>query len=171
MADRHGEFPAFAAARYRPLVRAAVLLGCSMPDAEDAAQDALARCYVAWSRIRSADDPDAYAYRVLVNGVFRSWRRRWRREVPSEHLPEGGGSGDPGAVVPVGESVRAALARLRPEHRQVLVLRYFADLSESQIAAVLGIAPGTVKSRSSRAIALLSADPSMATLSPSGGET
>jgi len=57
-----------------------------------------------------------------------------------------------------------ALSRLRPEHREVLVLRYYADLTEHQTAQVLGIAHGTVKSRASRAIAALSQDRSLADL-------
>jgi RNA polymerase sigma factor (sigma-70 family) len=66
--------------------------------------------------------------------------------------------------VSLGQSVRASLDRLTAEQRQVLVLRYFADLSEAQIARVLGIAPGTVKSRASRAIAVLAEDPSLTAL-------
>jgi RNA polymerase sigma-70 factor (sigma-E family) len=160
------EYTAFVVARYRSLVRAAVLLGCRQEDAEDAAQNALARCYVAWPRIRTADDPDAYVYRILVNGVFRGWRRKWRGEVPHGEVPERPADSDPALVVPVRESVRASLARLSSQHRQVVVLRYFADLTERQTAAVLGIAPGTVKSRASRAIALLAKDPLLASLAP-----
>ena len=61
-------------------------------------------------------------------------------------------------------SVRASLGRLGLEQREVLVLRYFADLTEAQIATVLGVAPGTVKSRASRALAALSADTSLSDL-------
>lgn len=59
------EYKAFVVARYRTLVRSAVLLGCSKPDAEDAAQDALIRCYRSRGRLSAARDPDAYVYRVL----------------------------------------------------------------------------------------------------------
>lgn len=121
------------------------------------------------ARVRAADDPDAYVYRVLVNGIFRGWRRRWRGEVAHGDLPERGG-GDPASTVPVSASVRAALGRLGPGHREVIVLRYFADLTERQTAAVLGIAPGTVKSRAARAIAALSKDPTLAGLSPAHRE-
>ena len=71
---------------------------------------------------------------------------------------------DPATTVSLSHSIRAALARLGPERRQVLVLRYFADLTEAQIATVLGIAPGTVKSRAARAIAALSEDESLGDL-------
>ncbi|MCB0895383.1 MAG: SigE family RNA polymerase sigma factor [Nocardioides sp.] len=155
------DYVAFVDARYARLVRAAVLLGCARTDAEDAVQDALVRCYGAWPRVSAADDRDAYVYRVLVNGITRSRRRRWRGEVPHRDLPEPPPTSDPAADVALSQSIRASLARLGAEQRQVLVLRYFADLSEAQIATVLGIAPGTVKSRASRAIALLSADASL----------
>lgn len=158
------EYEGFVVARYRRLVRAAVLFGCSRQDAEDAAQDTLIRCYTAWSRVRSADDPDAYVYRILVNGITRGRRRKWRGELPYQRVPEPDPADDVATGVSVGHTVREALARLGREQRQVLVLRYFVDLTESQIADVLGIAQGTVKSRAARAIAALSNDVSLSDL-------
>jgi RNA polymerase sigma-70 factor (sigma-E family) len=163
-------YRAFVVARYGPLVRTAVLLGCRRADAEDAAQDALARCYTAWSRVRVADDREAYAYRVLLNGLARDRRRRWRGEVPHADPPEPDVSRDSLPDVPLREVVRAALDRLTREHRQVLVLRFFADLSERRTADVLGIPAGTVKSRTARAIAMLGADAAIADLFPSRKE-
>lgn len=154
----------FVAARFGPLVRAARLLGCPPADAEDAAQDALIRCLAAWSRVAAADDPDAYAYRVLINGLARRGRRRWRGEVPWASPPETGtGTGSEDAIV-VRAAVAAALDRLGTAHRQVVVLRFFADLSERRTAAVLGLAAGTVKSRTARALARLADDPALADL-------
>jgi RNA polymerase sigma-70 factor (sigma-E family) len=147
-------------------VRAAVLLGCSRPDAEDAAQEALSRCFAAWSRVRGADDPEAYAYRVLVNGVARGRRRRWWGEVPHAELPEPAARADQEPDILLRTAVGAALGRLSREHRQVVVLRFFADLGERRTADVLGVPPGTVKSRTARAIALLAADPALADLLP-----
>jgi len=158
------DYLGFVVARYARLVRAAVLLGSSRQDAEDAVQETLIRCYSAWGRVSAADDRDAYVYRMLVNGISRSWRRKWRGEIPYGELPEPPPMGDPAAEVSVSQTVRASLSRLGREHRQILVLRYFADLSEAQIATVLGIAPGTVKSRASRAIAALSEDASLSEL-------
>lgn len=155
------DYVAFVAARYARLVRAAVLLGCGRAEAEDAVQDALLRCYGSWGRVSAADDRDAYVYRVLVNGIARSRRRRWRGEVPHRDVPEPPPTGDPAAQVSLGQSVCASLDLLSVEQRQVLVLRYFADLSEAQIASALGIAPGTVKSRAARALAALSEDASL----------
>jgi RNA polymerase sigma-70 factor (sigma-E family) len=158
------DYQAFVDARYARLVRAAILFGCSAQDAEDAVQEALIRCYGAWGRVSTADDRDAYVYRVLVNGITRSRRRRWRGEIPYQELPEPAPTDDPATAVSLSQSIRASLGRLGQEQRQVLVLRYFADLTEAQIATVLGIAPGTVKSRASRAIAALSEDPSLSDL-------
>lgn len=156
------EFRSFAHARFKSLVRAAVLLGCSPVEAEDAAQDALLRCYVAWRRVSAADEPGAYAYRVLVNGVRRGRRRRWHGEVPTEVLPERLHETDPGDGVSVGMTVRAALARLPAGQRDVVVLRYFADLSVEATATALRLSRGTVKSRASRALVALSHDPALA---------
>ena len=158
------DYRAFVDARYTRLVRSAILFGCREQDAEDAVQDALIRCYSAWGRVSAADDRDAYVYRVLVNGITRGRRRKWRGEVPHQDLPEPPPTDDPAATVSLSQSIRASLERLGPEQRQVLVLRYFADLTEAQIATVLGIAPGTVKSRASRAIAALSEDESLGDL-------
>ena len=156
------EFRGFAHARFKPMVRAAVLLGCSSVEAEDAAQDALVRCYVAWRRVSAADDPGAYAYRVLVNGIHRGRRRRWRGELPHAVLPEDTPEADPGDDVSLGVTVRAALARLPAGQRDVVVLRYLADLSEAATAEALHVSKGTVKSRASRALTALSHDPALA---------
>ncbi|GAA1798461.1 SigE family RNA polymerase sigma factor [Nocardioides hankookensis] len=155
------DYRAFIDARYARLVRAAILFGCREQDAEDAVQEALIRCYTAWGRVSAADDRDAYVYRVLVNGITRGRRRRWRGEIPYQDLPEPQPADDPATTVSLSQSVRRSLGRLGPDQRQVLVLRYFADLTENQVATVLGIRPGTVKSRASRAIAALSEDGSL----------
>jgi RNA polymerase sigma-70 factor (sigma-E family) len=151
------EFDEFVAARRTALVRSAVLLGCPPADAEDVAQLALMRCYRHWRRVQRADRPDAYVYRVLVNTLREARARRWTGETPTEELPEVASHPE----YTTGLAVRAALARMRPEQREVLVLRYYADLSESEIAAVLHVAPGTVKSRAARALAVLAADESL----------
>ncbi|MFC6345030.1 SigE family RNA polymerase sigma factor [Nocardioides hankookensis] len=155
------DYRAFIDARYARLVRAAILFGCREQDAEDAVQEALIRCYTAWGRVSAADDRDAYVYRVLVNGITRGRRRRWRGEIPYQDLPEPQPADDPATTVSLSQSVRRSLGRLGPDQRQVVVLRYFDDLTENQVATVLGIRPGTVKSRASRAIAALSEDGSL----------
>jgi DNA-directed RNA polymerase specialized sigma24 family protein len=109
------EFRRFALARFKQMVRAAVLLGCSPVEAEDAAQDALVRCFVAWRRVSTADDPGAYAYRVLVNGIRRGRRRRWRGELPHAVLPEGTPEADPGDGVSLGLTVPTGMRATYPE--------------------------------------------------------
>ena len=124
------------------------------------------RCYGSWARVRAAEDPEAYAYRVLVNGIRRGWRRRWRGEVPHAELPDSPVADGDEAAILQRHAVSTALGRLSREHRQVIVLRYFADLGESRTATVLGIPPGTVKSRTARALAQLAADTTLTTEFP-----
>lgn len=156
------DFTAYVDARRPDLLRALVLAGCSPIEAEDQVQSALVRCYRSWARIRAAADPDAYVYRVLFNSLKDSRARRWWGEHPTEVLPDRPGDGsDLADDASTGLTVRAALARMNRPHRTVLVLRFLADLSERQVAEVLGIPVGTVKSRTARALAELSSDPSL----------
>jgi RNA polymerase sigma-70 factor (sigma-E family) len=162
MRDDFGEY---AAARWPRLVRAAVLLGCSPHEAEDVVQSALVRCLVHWSRVRSADDRDAYVHRVLVNTLADTHRRRSRSELPSPFVPERAVA-DATRAVDDRDALDRSLSRLSADQREAVVLRYYLHLSEQQMAHALGVAPGTVKSRLSRALAALAADPALA---PSGG--
>ena len=155
------EFDELVAARWPRLVRAAVLLGCDEHEAEDVVHTALTRCLVSWSRVRRADDRDAYVYRVLVNTFTDTRRRRWRGERPTEHLPEVVAADGTRDVI-VRDAVDRALDRLSADQRTAVVLRYYANLTELQMAAVLDVAPGTVKSRLSRALSTLAADPDLA---------
>lgn len=154
---RDEEFAQFVDERWPVLVRSAVLLGCARPEAEDLVQTALVRCYVAWEKVSGAGNRDAYVYRVLVNCHHDTHRRRWWRERPTEQLPEVPADDATGQVDDA-DAVHRALRRLSPAHREVVVLRYYAHLGEQQIASALKVAPGTVKSRLSRALAQLSTD-------------
>lgn len=154
------DFTEYVAARRPRLVRTVVLLGCPARDAEDVVQSALARCLRSWRRVSRADNPDAYVNRVLVNTLRDARSRRWNGELSSDSLPER----EAETAHEDGLVVRRALASLSPEHREVLVLRYFADLSERQTADALGVPPGTVKSRTARAIAALAAHDDIAAL-------
>jgi RNA polymerase sigma-70 factor (sigma-E family) len=165
--DRDEDFAAYVDARRRRLVRSAVLLGCSYQEAEDAAQTALTHCYRAWDKVQRASDVDAYVYRVLLNSVRESRSRLWWGERPSSDLPDEPGP-DAAESSVVRATVRQALLRLRREDRAVLVLRFFADLSERQVAEALGIPAGTAKSRVSRALAQLSSDSDLLDVSGQG---
>lgn len=151
------DFDAFVVARRPGLVRSAVLMGCPEADAEDVVQAALLRCYRHWRRVQRAERPEAYVYKVLVNVLRQARKRRWHGELPTEHVPDAVFDSE----ATTGLMVRAVLLRMRPEHRDVLVLRYYVDLSEADIAAILGVPIGTVKSRASRAIQALAGDESL----------
>lgn len=149
------EFTEYVAARRARLVRSAVLLGCPEADAEDAVQTTLAKALRSWRRVAHADEPDAYVFRILTNTLRDAARRRWNDERPAADVPE---RPQPDADPALGLAVRRALGSLSREHREVLVLRFYADLSEADTAAALDLPVGTVKSRTSRAMAALSAD-------------
>ena len=108
---RDDEFAGLVRDRWPALVRASVLLGCTVAEAEDLAQTALLRCYVAWNRVRSAADRDAYVYRVLVNCHRDSRRRRWWGERPAEQAPDVAVDDGTGRVDDL-DAVRRALGRL-----------------------------------------------------------
>lgn len=156
--DKDGDFSAYVTARWRPLVRSAVVLGCTFAEADDVAQTALLRCYVAWDKVCRADDRDAYVYRVLLNTFRDSRRRRWWGERPTNVLPDQPVA-DRTSNVDISDALNRALAGLSRDHREVVVLRYYANLTEAQTAATLGVATGTIKSRLSRAMTQLALSP------------
>ena len=152
------EFSEFVVHRWGALVRAAILLGCSPVEAEDVVQSALARCLTSWSRVRRAADRDAYVHRVLVNTFVDTRRPKSSRELPLAEPPADRAL-DPAPEVRI--DVERSLGRLPFDQRVVVVLRYYADLSEHQMTAVLEVPPGTVKSRLARALQALAADPGL----------
>ena len=151
-AARQADFTAFVEARYGQLVRTAFLLTGDRGLAEDVVQTALAKLYLAWSRVQSADRPDAYVRRVLVNEANSLWHRPWRRhEVPSELLPDAATDDGSGDI----EAMWSWVATLPKGQRAVIALRYYEGLSEAEIADALEISIGTVKSRAHRALETL----------------
>ena len=161
--DHDAEFTEYAAARWRALVRTGVLLGCAVPEAEDLAQQTLLRCYVKWSSVSRASDREAYVARVQLNLLRQSRRRRWWGERPTEVLPEHA-TPDAADRVDDADALARALGRLTTEQRQTVVLRHYLHLTEQQVAEATGVAPGTVKSRLSRAMTALAADPDLTLL-------
>ena len=147
----------FVASRYREIVRFGALLAGDARLGEDLAQEGLIAAYRSWHRVGVPDGrPEAYVRKVMVRTAMRARRRRWRGEVPTEELPDasGGGFADRSDL---SVQVFAALRRLPVDQRVVLVLRFWADVSEAEVAQILGVAVGTVKSRTSRALAALRA--------------
>jgi RNA polymerase sigma-70 factor (sigma-E family) len=155
LAGSHGgaEFEEFVGARGQALQRFGYLLTTDWALAEDLVQTALARAYPRWSRIES-DDPEAYVRKTMINTWSSWWRRRWRGEVPTGTLPDRA-AGDEYSDVDRRQLVRRAMAALPPRQRLVLVLRYDQDLSEQQVADLLGISVGTVKSQAAKALSSL----------------
>ncbi|MFC0003976.1 SigE family RNA polymerase sigma factor [Micromonospora siamensis] len=156
-------FDEFVISRSPRLLRTAYLLTHDRALAEDLLQTALARAWEAWSRVQG--DPEPYVRRILVNTYASWWRRRWTGERPTGELPEPPAEPDPHTRFDDREQLWRALGRLPRRQRAVLVLRYFEDLSEAEIADTLGCSPGTVKSQASKALAKLRLDE---TLSPEG---
>jgi RNA polymerase sigma-70 factor, ECF subfamily len=148
------DFDDFVVARTPALLRTAFLLTGSREAAQDLLQEALVRLHARWGRVREPAAREAYLRRILVTRACTDRRRRWHGEVPSESLADRPG---PDAFAEVDERHAAldALRGLTPDHRAVLVLRFFEDLSEAQTAELLGVSVGTVKSRTSRALAQL----------------
>jgi RNA polymerase sigma-70 factor (sigma-E family) len=145
-------FVEFVVARQAALLRTAYLLTGQAQDAEDLVQTTLIKVVPQWRRIR--DDPEPYVRRVLVNENVSRWRRRRWREQTTDVLPDVLLHEPDGAEL---IAVRDALRSLAPRQRAVLVLRYYEGLSEAEIAATLGIAPGTVKSQARDGLARLRA--------------
>jgi RNA polymerase sigma-70 factor (sigma-E family) len=161
--DRETAFAAYAGSRWLTLARSAVLLGAGHHEAEDLAQTVLMKCYLSWSRVSAATHPDAYVMKILVNEFRSSRRRRWWQERPTASLPEVGAA-DATDGVDGADAVARALDGLGKGQREAVVLRYFAHLTDRQIAEVLGVAEGTVKSRLSRAHRQLASDEHLSSL-------
>lgn len=150
-------FDAFATRNGPSLVRLGYSLTGDRRLAEDLAQEALARCWIKWRAVSAADNPDAYLRRVAVN-TFLSSRRRRRVSETSVARPEQLGP-DPSEQVVQRQVVWQALASLTRAQRAVLVLRYFEDLPDEQIAQLLGCPTSTVRSHANRALGRLRALP------------
>jgi RNA polymerase sigma-70 factor (sigma-E family) len=153
-------FAVFAASRGPRLRRLAFMLVGDWVEAQDLTQTALTRVFLAWGRVESADDPDAYARRVLINAA-RSGRRRRRVTHVLTSRPPDRPVADPNELGPDRERVRRALLGLPPRQRAVIALRFFEDLTEPATAAVLGVSVGTVKSQTAKALATLRRDPAL----------
>jgi len=163
--DTEAEYAAYVEQAWGTLVRAAVFLGALPHEAEDLAQTTLVRCYTGWDKVSGADNRDAYVYRMLLNCLRDVRRSRWWKDrAATGELGDGGpGSlqtsvGDGTDAVALADAVHRALSCLTKPNRDVVVLRYFVQLTERQTADVLGVPAGTVKSRLSRSLALLAAN-------------
>ncbi|MEU0566492.1 SigE family RNA polymerase sigma factor [Nonomuraea sp. NPDC005983] len=150
------EFREYVQARGPALLRTAHQLTGHPLDAEDLLQNALTKTYLAWDRIQDRGALDGYVRRAMVNINISQWRRRKLQEYPSDELPEATSEGE--ASGDGHELLEQALDRLPERMRAAIVLRYYEDMTEPEIARTLGISLGTVKSTVSRAMAKLRAD-------------
>ena len=143
-------------AHYRSLVRTAALLLRDPAAAEEVVQDAFVAMHGKWGRLRDPDKAVAYLRQAVVNRSRSALRRRGVAERYVAPRAVDVPSAESGALAALDrDAVMAALAELPRRQREVLVLRYYADLSEQQIADAVGISPGAVKSHASRGVAAL----------------
>jgi RNA polymerase sigma-70 factor (sigma-E family) len=155
---RRREFERFVAETTDSLLRTAYLIVWDLAEAEDLVQECLLAVARRWPRVRRMDHPPAYARRVLVNLALDDRKRhaRRRQELDSD-VPVITDESSARALdgVATRSELILALGTLPPRQRTVLVLRYFEDLSEAQVAVAMGCSVGTVKSTTSRALTRL----------------
>jgi RNA polymerase sigma-70 factor (sigma-E family) len=148
------EFAEFAAARSGALIRVAYVLTGDQHAAEDLLQTALTKAAARWGRIQTS--PEAYVRQVMYREQVSGWRRRARhRETTMADVPDQAAAAEASAETRLG--VQQALRALPAGKRAVLVLRYFEDLPEAQVASILGCSVGTVRSQTHKALTQLRA--------------
>ena len=145
------------------LLRMATLLTSDPDAAEDIYQETLQRLATRWSRV---GNPRAFCRRVMHNIVIDRARAQRRRPRELFAIRDSGDprSGDPVTAVELRPALLAALGTLTAQQRAIVVLRYFEDLGENEVAGLLGISAGTVKSTASRAVAQLRVQPGLIAL-------
>jgi RNA polymerase sigma-70 factor (sigma-E family) len=148
---RDAEFTAYARGSASRLRDTAYLMCRDWHLADDLTQTALTKLYVAWSKVSKADDVDAYVRKVLLHTYLDHRRRRWTGEVVTASFPETANGESPDLRLTLVD----ALALLKPQDRAILVLRYWEDYSVEQVASLLEIREGAVRTRSMRALAKL----------------
>ncbi|MFE3201415.1 SigE family RNA polymerase sigma factor [Embleya sp. NPDC055664] len=164
------EFRVFVEARRTALVRTAYLLCGDRDEAEDLAQATLTKAYTSWARVFAAQSPDAYVRRIMVNTHLSRVRVRRVTHFLTDRLPDRAGPDSTGAVAER-SVLMAALGRLPAGRRAAVVLRYWEDRPESEVAQILGCAVGTVRSQTFKGLAQLRKDPQLADLIPYQTET
>ncbi|MGH3858433.1 SigE family RNA polymerase sigma factor [Actinokineospora sp.] len=153
-------FDIFVAERIDRLLRYATALTCDPHLAQDVVQEVLLRAQSRWGRIGALDAPDLYVKRMVTN-EYLSWRRkRAARDITSAHSTLeaiGPSGGDPAVRHAEREAMRIRIATLPRKQRAAIVLRYYEDSTDAEIAEVLGCSAGTVRSHISRALGTLRA--------------
>lgn len=147
-------FADFARSRWGRLVRLAFSLTLDLGRAEDLVQESLAKLWFQWPKVRDGA-PEAYVRRTIVNGAISASRRRWRGEEPRWELPDRPEPRSDADAIDDRDWIRRELTALTVLQRAVVVLRYAEDLSEKQVAEMLGISAGSVKTHAFRGLARL----------------
>jgi len=164
------DFREYVVSRRAILEREAYLLLGDVHLAQDLVQTTLAKAYVSWRRVSGSQYPDAYVRRILINTNNSRLRKRRVREILTDTAVE---TPDAYAVPPEGADttrvdILRALMALPKRQRTAVVLRYWADLPEAEVAAAMGCSVGTVRSQSSKALAKLRGQPALRDLSVRG---
>ncbi len=157
-ADEEQEFREFVAARSKSLLHTAYLLTGDWEQGRDLLQTALASTARRWSQLRDRQQPETYVRRALYHAQVDRFRLlSWGRETVTDTLPERafGQGADWADSVVERQDIMAALRQLPKRQRAVVVLRYFEDRPDPEIAAILGIAQGTVRSQMHKALITL----------------
>ncbi len=154
---RYDEFSRYVAERGPALLRMARSLTNSHADAEDLLQAALVKTFLSWDRITNPKAIDGYVRRAMVNTQISEWRRKRLDVYPTDEIPEQRVD-DPTWRSDLADVVKRAIDRLPNRQRTTVVLRYYDDLTEAQIAQRMGVTLGTVKSTLSRAVEKLRLD-------------
>ncbi|MEU9454823.1 SigE family RNA polymerase sigma factor [Streptomyces sp. NPDC048277] len=158
-ADEEREFREFVTARSRPLLHTAYLLTGDWEQGRDLLQTALASTARRWSKLRDREQPEIYVRRALYHAQVDRFRLlSWGRETVTDTLPDqpsGQAAADWADTVVQRQDIMAALRRLPKRQRAVIVLRYFEDRPDNEIAAILGVAQGTVRSQTHKALVSL----------------
>lgn len=151
------DFDAWVAARGPALLRFAQALTGNAADAEDVVQDALARALPRWSRISRMGNVEGYVRRMVINAHTSWWRKFRRRESPVDEVMTGPVVDGPAEGPQADDTQRIwhACRALPTDQRTAVVLRFYEELEYAEIAALIGVREGTVRSRVSRGIAVL----------------
>jgi RNA polymerase sigma-70 factor (sigma-E family) len=162
------EFEEFVRARSTALLRYGFVLSGNPHDAADLCQEALARLALSWTRVRNKSNPEGYVRTTMARLHVSRWRRGRREHLVGE-VPEQGYADAGLDRVDGGGALWAALAALPPKQRAVLVLRYYEHETDEEIAAILGISRGTVRSQAARGLDKLRSGAGPAADHPLGG--
>lgn len=157
-ADEERQFREFVAGRSRSLLHTAYLLTGDWEQGRDLLQSALASTARRWSQLRDRQQPETYARRAIYHAQVDRFRLlSWGRETVTETLPDHPSAqvADWVDTVVQRQDIMVALRRLPKRQRAVIVLRYFEDRPDTEVAAILGVAQGTVRSQTHKALASL----------------